>query len=256
MRGLGDTYFNTTQLDGGALASQKIYPNPISSFNYAPDVTTNEAQGFRGGRLQTVGSAPGNTTQNFTVQTQYVRRADRPLLTGHLPKNKTAVQFPVLKAVTVPTASPYEITDAAITPTNVGLIQVFDDTYGPLTHTADASTAPANESEVQVDTTNNKLIFAAAAAGRTITYRQPFLFTGKGYGGAGANTSLGKLAFYGRTYDFGDEESLIWFPELSLVGITALPLTGDVPTYELAFLAAVPQSWDVPYELLELPTAT
>lgn len=256
MRGAGSTYLQTTALSSGTATAQQMFYNPIFSFTYSADVTALEAQGMVDGQLQTVASAQGATTHNFTIETQLIKRATRPLLTGHISKSVSAYTFPTLATASVPTSSPYEIAVAAVTTGNIAYIKVFDPVVGPLAHTADATTAPTSTSQVQVDTTNNKLIFHSGAAGRTISYTTPYSFTGKGYGGSGTATSIGTLAFRGKVFDFGDEEALIEFPQITLVGITEMPVTGDVPTYSLAFLAAVPDGWTHPYQLLELATAS
>jgi hypothetical protein len=254
MRGLGSTYLATTSLAGGP-GAQRLLPNPFFSFNYSAEATTIEAQGFVAGQQQTVAAAAGSVTHNLTLETQLIKRSTRPLLTQTLAKDVTSVVTPVLKTAVVPSASPYEIPDALITSGNLGTILVFDEVVGPLTKTADATTAPANEYQVQVDTTGNDLIFNAAAAGRTITYTVPYTFSGKAYGGPGAATPLGELVFRGYTYDFGTERTLIEFPKLSLINVVELPLTGDVPTFSLEMLAAVPDGWDKPYRMLEEATA-
>jgi hypothetical protein len=255
MRGIGDAYLATTELNSAVATAQLLLPNPFFTFSYAADVTTIEASGFVSGRQQTVASAAGQTTHNLTLETQYIKRSTRPLQTRHVAKSFTSVIFPIRVDGVVPAGSPYEISDAAITAGNTNYILVYDDTSGPLTRTASATTAPANATEVQVNTTTNKLIFHATAAGRSITYTKPYTFTGKGYGGDGAATELGTLAFRAKVFDFGAEFSYIEFPSISLTNVVELPITGDVPTFSLEFLAAVPSGWSHPYRLLEVATA-
>ena len=256
MRGIGETYLATTELNGGNAISQNLYPNPFFTFNYSADSTPIEAQGFVAGQQQTVGSAKGPVTHNFTLESQYIRRSDRALIMGHLPKDFANVIFPVRVDSTVPNAAPYEITDTDITVANRNYILVYDDTYGPLAPTADASTAPADQSQVQVNTIETKLTYHENASGRATSYTKPYTFSGKGYGGAGAATSLGRMVFRGRVYDFGAEEALVEFPALDLVNVVELAVTGDVPTYQLQFLAAVPSGWTHPYRFLEVATAS
>ena len=255
MRGLGSTYLATTSLAGGP-GAQALIPNPFFSFNYSADSTPIEAQGFVAGQQQTVAGGQGPVTHNLTLETQLIKRSTRSLLTQTLAKDVTTVVTPILKVATVPTSAPYEIADPAITTANLATILVFDDINGPLTKTADATTAPTTGYQVQVDTTGNDLIFHSSAAGRAISYTVPYTFTGKAYGGPGAATPLGELVFRGYTYDFGNERSLIEFPNLSIINVVELPLTGDVPTFSLEFLAAVPSGWDKPYRLLEEATNT
>lgn len=255
MRGLGSTYLATTSLAGG-VGAQKLLPNPFFSFNYSADSTAIEAQGFVAGQQQTVAAGQGPVTHNLTLETQFIKRATRALLTQTLAKDVTTVTTPILKTAVVPSSAPYEIADPLITVGNLATLLVFDEVVGPLTKTANATTAPASEYEVQANTTANKLILDEDASGRTISYTVPYVFTGKAYGGPGDATPLGELVFRGYTYDFGTERSLIEFPKLSIINVVELPLTGDVPTFSLEFLAAVPDGWDKPYRLLEEATNT
>lgn len=254
MRGIGDCYLATTALTGGATA-QKLYPNPFFTYTYGAESTAIEAQGFVSGRQQTVGSALGSVTHNLTLETQYVRRPDRALVMGHTAKDFSGIQFPVRVDATVPLAAPFEIADVEITAANRNYILVYDDDIGPLVPTADATTAPASVEEVQINTASGMLVFHEDAAGHPISYTRPYAFAGKGYGGQGSAQSLGELVFRAKTYDFGDEEGLIEFPKLSLTNVVEQPITGDVPTYSLEFLAAVPAGWSHPYRFLELATA-
>lgn len=254
MRGLGSTYLATTSLAGG-LGAQRLLPNPFFSFSYSAETTSIEAQGFVGGQLQTVAAAAGSVTHNLTLETQLIKRSTRQLLTQTLAKDVTSIVVPVLKTGVVPGSSAFIIEDALITTDNAANILVFDEVNGPLTKTATAATAPANAYEVQVDTTGNDLVLHSSAAGRTITYTVPYTFSGKAYGGPGEATALGELVFRGYTYDFGTERTIIEFPRLSIINVIELPLTGDVPTFSLEMLAAVPDGWDKPFRMLEEATA-
>lgn len=245
MRGIGDAYLQTTKLGDGTGKAQKLYPNSFYEFTYAAEAAKLEAKGQVEGRQQTVGAAQGSTTHNFSLTTQYVTYANRPLIMGHLPKTHTNVLFPLRQDVTI-TAGDLEVEDTTITPANREFVIVYHETLGPLNPTAAAATAPATKYEVQVDTATGKLIFHADALGNA-TYTKPVSYASvKGFGGAGAATALGRMCFRGKVYGW-DEDSLIEFPALDLVNITELPLTGDVPTFKLDFLAAIPSGWSHPY---------
>lgn len=246
MRGIGDAYLQTTALGDGSGKSQKLYPNSFFEFTYSAESSPLEAQGQVGGRQQTVAAAQGATTHNFTLTTQYVTYPNRPLIMGHLPKTHTSVLFPVRADVILDNT--LTITDATnITVANREYIIVYDSVIGPLTPTADATTAPASVNEVQVNTTTGTLVFHADAEGHTITWTKPMSYASvKGFGGSGSATALGRMCFRGKVYGW-DEESLVEFPALDLVNVTELPLTGEVPTFSLQFLAAIPDGWSHPY---------
>lgn len=243
MRGIGDTYLATTAIGDGTGKSQKLYPNSFFEFTYNAETETLEAQGQVAGRQQTVAAAQGATTHNFTLTTQYVSYPNRPLIMGHLPKTFTDVAFPVRTDVILDATVTIE--DAAVTVGNSELFIVYDDQVGPLTR---AIAAPSDDSEYQYDSTNGELVFHPSAEGHTITYTKPVTYaTIKGFGGEGAATALGRMVFRGKVYGFGSEESLIEFPALDLINVTELPLTGEVPTFSLEFLAAIPSGWSHPY---------
>ncbi|MBD1918851.1 MULTISPECIES: hypothetical protein [Cyanophyceae] len=247
MRGIGDAYLATTALGDGTGKSQKLYPNSFFEFTYNAETETLEAQGQVGGRQQTVAAAQGATTHNFTLTTQFVSYPNRPLIMGHLPKIFSTVAFPVRTDVILDSA--VTIADAAVTVGNSELFIVYDDIVGPLTRTATNATAPANSGEYQYKTAAPAgLVFHSSAEGHTITYTKPTTYTNiKGFGGAGNATALGRLTFRGKVFGFGSEESLIEFPALDLINVTELPLTGEVPTFSMEFLAAIPSGWSHPY---------
>ncbi|HEY9877786.1 MAG TPA: hypothetical protein V6D29_04985 [Leptolyngbyaceae cyanobacterium] len=242
MRGIGDAYLQTVKLGDGTGKAQKLYPNSFYEMTYSAEVAKLEAKGQVEGRQQTVGAAQGSTTHNFSLTTQYITYANRPLIMGHLPKTHTNVLFPVRQDAII-TAADLEVEDPTITAANREFVIVYHETLGPLTP---VTAAPATKYEVQVDTATNKLVFHAEALGN-VTYTKPVSYANvKGFGGAGPSISLGRMCFRGKVYGW-DENSLVEFPALDLTNITELPLTGDVPTFKLDFLAAVPQGWSHPY---------
>lgn len=246
MRGIGDAYLATTALGDGTGKSQKLYPNSFFEFTYNAETTALEAQGQVAGQQQTVAGGKGATTHNFSLTTQYVTFPNRPLIMGHLPKTFTDVAFPLRTDVILDNTVTIE--DPTVTVGNSELFIVYDDVVGPLNRVAGA---PANSGEYQYDTTAGELVFHASAEGHTITYTKPVTAaTVKGFGGAGAATALGRMTFRGKVYGWGNEESLIEFPALDLVNVTELALTGEVPTFSLEFLAAIPSGWSHPYREL------
>jgi hypothetical protein len=130
---------------------------------------------------------------------------------------------------------------------------VFKAGVGRLTPTATAATAPANATEVQIDTTGNDLIFFAGEEGATISYTVPRSVTSaKKYGGTGTKTALGRMSF--RCAVFGLDGSLVeyrHYPALDLVTPPSQSFSGEVPELTLEFLASTPSGWSDPFEVID-----
>lgn len=244
MKGIGNAGLITTELTD----FQRFYPNDWFSFEYSPDVTDLEAVGYIEGIQQTVASGEGKVTHNFTLSTQLVKKEAQAIIYNQVPKTFSGT-IAIVESFTVPSSSPYELSVSTVTAANLSLIGVFSDTNGPLEPTADASTAPADGTEVQLDTTNNKIIFHSSLAGTTGSYTKPTVISSKpSFGGAGAATKLGRLKFLGKEYGWeSEDDGYVEFPALDRVGRPTISFTGDVPTFEIAFRAAVPTGWSDPF---------
>lgn len=261
LSGLGDTYAQTLNLSGGATA-QRLIELFLFDFNFVSESEQLEAQAYVGGVRRTKSSAEASVTDTLTLSTQYVDWSQMGFALDEFPTTESNLIWPGLKPETVPTSGAFEIADAAITVANDAYIKVYVNAFGAwgqpgfLTRTADASTAPANASEVQVDTTNNKLIFESSLAGAPISYTVPTTYTTiESYGGANSPTSYGKISFRGKLFSPESTDNWgIYFPSLSRQSRPNFELTGDVPTLSIDFAAETPSGWPKPYQIVNFDT--
>lgn len=261
LSGIGDMYVRTTALSGGTLA-QKMIPLFLFQFEFAQEAEQKEAQGFVSGKLVTKSTAEGSVTSTVRISTQYVDWMQLGLALNQFPRVLTSETVTTLKTATVPTSSPYEIADTAITTGNTNFIFVTiaepDTNNQPRTLTRAATPASPATGEVGVDTTNNKLVFNAAQAGAAIAYTVPStLATVQGYGGSGNLSTIGNIEFWGKIYSpTASQGMLIYFPNLQRSTRPTLTLSNDVPTLECEYGAIAPSGWTEPYKILNLNTAT
>lgn len=253
-RGVGDAFLATTALGGGTGAEQHIFPFPVFNFEESVESTPIEAQAQVNGVLQTVEAGTSTLTTTVTLTTQIFNTVTRPLVYGQLPKDATNFSIQVRKDVTLDATE--VISDSLITAANLQSIRVSKAGVGRLTPTADASTAPANATEVQIDTTNNELVFFAGEEGETISYTVPREVTSaKKYGGSGAKTALGRLSF--RCAVLGLDGSVVeyrHYPALDIVTPPTRTQSGDIPELTIEMLASTPDGWSDPYEVIDAST--
>ena len=261
LQGLGDTYAQTLNLSGGTTA-QRIIELFLFNFNFTSESETQEALGQVGGQLRTKSSAEGTVTDTLTLSTQFVDWAQLGFTVDEFPKTETNLIWPGLKPVTVPTTTPFEISDATITPANDNFFFAFVNAFGAwgqpgsLVRTADATTAPANAGEVQIDTANNKLVFHSSLAGAPVSYTAPTTYTTiQAYGGPGTATKYGKISFRGKLFTPESTENWgIYFPSLSRNGRPNFEITGEVPELSIPFAAETPSGWEKPYQIVNFDT--
>lgn len=261
LSGIGDTTVETLTITGGAV-DQRLIELFLFDFTFTSESEAREAKGSVKGVRKTKSSAESEVTDTLTLSTQYVDWAQFGFAQGEFDKALTNVIIPTLKNATVPAAAPYEIPDAAIIANNLNYIKAYINAYGTwgqpghLTHTADAVTAPANATEVQVDTTGNKLVLHADRAQAPISYTVPITYSSiRAYGGPGAATKYGKISFRGKLYTPESTDNwAVWFPSLSRKSRPNFDLSEDVPTLSVEFSAETPAGWGVPYVIYNLDT--
>lgn len=253
-RGVGDAFLATTTQGDGSGSNQWTFPQALFNFEETVDTESTEAQSQVQGELQTAEAGRSTTTRTLTLTTQIINTNTRPLIYNQLPKTFSADTIQIRKDAILDATE--KIEDAAITAANLQQIRAFKDGFGRLTPTADASTAPASASEVQIDTTNSELVFFAGEEGETINYTIPTPFTSaKGFGGPGAKTALGRLEF--RCAVFGLDGSLVeyrYYPLLDLVSEPSQSLSGGIPELTLEYRVSTPSGWSDPYQVIEADT--
>ena len=261
LSGIGDLFAKTTGLSGGATA-QRMVPLFLSQFEFTQEAESKEAKGFVAGKLVTKSTAEATVTSTLKISSEYTDWMQLGLSLDQFSRVLTSEKILVLKTATVPSSSPYEIADAAVTSGNTNDIFAAISEAGtwgqpkPLPRATTAATPSAGQ--VGVDTTNNKLIFNSAQAGASITYTVPeTLATVEGYGGSGTLSRIGNLEFWGKIYTpTASEGFTIYFPQLQRKSRPTITIANDVPTLEVEFGAVAPAGWEEPYKILNLETAT
>ena len=252
--GVGNAYLATTAQGDLSGSAQYIFPFPAFNFEESVAVETTEAQAQVGGTLQTVESGPSAITRTLTLTTQIFNTNLRPLVFGQLPKAAASFSIEVIKSETLDNTE--VIADALITVANLQSIRVFKSGFGRLNPTADAATAPADATEVQIDTTGNELVFFAGEEGASISYTVPRAVTSASkYGGTGTKTSLGRLSFRCAVFGLnGDVVEYRYYPALDITTPPTQTFSGGVPELSLELLAATPDGWTDPYEVIDAST--
>lgn len=259
LRGLGDTFIETTGLPGG-LTGQALQELFIYEFDFTSEATAIEALAYQAGARKVKASAEGEVTDSLTLRLQYNDWASLGFALDAFPKSATNVVVPTLKFDTVPVSGAFEITDTAVTAASDVYLKVFvnqQGTWGQAGNLERAATAATpGVGEVGVDTTNNKLIFNSAQAGAPISYTVPVTYAAiESFGGAGAATKYGDISFRGKVYS--TEQSAQWpiyFPKLQRNGRPSIAFAGDVPILEIPFIAVTPSGWEQPYQILNPDT--
>jgi hypothetical protein len=250
-RGVGSAYLSTTALGDGSGSAQHIFPFPVFNFEESVESTPIEAQGQIDGVLQTIEAGTSTLTRTLTITTQIFNTVTAPLVYGQLAKNATNFSIEVRKDATLDNTE--VIADPLITVANLQSIKVSKAGYGRLTPTADATTAPADATEVQIDTANNELVFFAGEEGETISYTVPRAVTSANkYGGSGAKTALGRLSF--RCVSFGLDGSVseyLHYPALDIVTPPTITRSGEIPELSMELLASTPDGWSDPFEVID-----
>lgn len=252
--GAGDVYLATTDLGGGAGAAQWLFPFALFNMEETVESEATEADAQVGGILQVVEAGRSRVTRTLSLTTKIVNTNTRPLIYNQLPKTFEDFTIEVRKDKTLD--GTLVIEDPAITVDNLPFIKVSKKGVGRLTPTAAAATAPANATQVQINTTTNDLVFFAGEVGAEITYTVPIVAdSAKGFGGPGPKTALGRVSF--RCAVFGLDGSITeyrYYPALDLVSEPSTSLSGGVPELTLEYRAITPQGWSDPYQVIEADT--
>jgi hypothetical protein len=240
--GIGDPFIKTKSAPAGP-GQNIILPLEIFSFDFSTDSNSLEAKSQKKGIIRTIASAVGESTGTLKLSSQYGNWGHLGFFLNQLPTVVAEVSIPVLKTGTVPSESPYEITDAGITTATVDGIFVYLFDGQDSQYLKKVGTTPTGY-EVEVDTTAHKLIFPAALDGKLFTYTIPVTETNvQRYGGA-TGDKYGTIEFWGTIYGTEDR---IHFPSLDFKTTPSISLTGDVATLEVDFSANVSSGDDEPY---------
>jgi hypothetical protein len=243
--GIGDMWAETNAAPSD-IAENVMLPLQLFDFEFTQDATSIEAKAQKNGIKKVIASAIGEITGTVKLSTQFGNWSHLEFFLDQFSNTESSVAIPVLKSGTVPSSSAYEVSDAGITTgTASGIyVYVYDDQDSG--YRTKAGTSSPDPGEVYVDTTNNKLVFNAADAGKTISYTLPVTHTsGKSLGGA-INDQYGALSFYGTIYG---PEWTIYFPNLTRKTMPSITLNGDVASLEVEFTANLVPGYDAPYKI-------
>jgi hypothetical protein len=260
--GAGNLIFETSGLtsENSLRGQDLLYPGLFSSFELTSDTGFLEAKALVAGKLQTVASGVNAETWTLKVTTQFIDWTAMQFGLDELSSNTSGAVVPLLKTATVPATGAAEVTDLAVTALTEPGIKVYianKGDWGDRLFLTKVGVAPANGTEVQVDTTNNKLIFHSSLAGATVQYVVGVTYSSiQTIGVASQADSFGSLKFSGKLFgtEFGNGAYII-VPKLARVSTPALSVAGDVTELTMEFRALVPEGARKPYQLYNLDTA-
>lgn len=250
LEGIGDLGIITTQLE----VNQLIELN-LLNFTYESAAEIAKTQKYVKGKLRDQSSTQSTITDTLTFRINDIDWGQQQFASNKLSKAITSFNMPTLKYGEVPETAAFEHGDTKITVPNLPDIFVYFNADAPgsppmsLTPTADATTAPASMSEVQIDTANQKFIFHSSAAGRPFSYTVPrIITTAEAVGGPGEGTKIGKFKFFGQEYSTKPREGYdLMFPEVSLDGRANVDYSSVPPVLEITATPATPSGWDEPF---------
>ncbi len=174
---------------------------------------------------------------------------------GELASTTASVNLPEVRHATVPTSSPYEIADPDLAAA-VGVWAFVEDSSaaygeeGPLTVLATGTPA---DGQFKVDSTNNKLVFAATQAGAPIAYRILKTYASlKSIGQEQVATLLNSMSFSGIAYSDKEYYKII-IPKMQRVSVPSISLS-DVTKLEVEFDLAIPPGKRKPFQIFKMPS--
>lgn len=178
-------------------------------------------------------------TYGFSVEIESIDSGTLALMFGETWGASASYDGKKLKRVTVPSESPYEITDTDLEGLTAADLQVMlaanSATGGLIRPLKIVTIAPANTNEVQLDEPNTKLVFHSSHAGASIKYGIKKSYTVESLGVVDSPIALDDLKFFGIIATTRDEEIIVEV-DLSPSGGWELPI-GDESAITLEFNA-------------------
>lgn len=246
--GLGYPDFLTAGLN-----PERLLPVEPMEFSIEGASEKKESKKFKEGKIVTAGSAVSSETYTMKLGIEAVNWLSLQFAFGELAGLTASVALPEIKYGTVPTASPYEITDAEISDTNVWVTTTAAGAWGRARPLGRAASAP-QAGEFQVNTTTKKLIFNVAQAGAPFAYRLFKTRTNiESIGAEAVFTALSSFAF--SAVGYLDEEMVkIVVPRITRSNIPTLNVA-DVTKFDLEFDMVVSGSFRSAFQIYNLTTA-
>ncbi|MBL1176852.1 hypothetical protein [Pantanalinema sp. GBBB05] len=206
------------------------------------EVETRDVRGVVDGtpQSQILDTVTTQVTYGFSVEIESIDSGTLALMFGETWGASASYTGKKLKRVTVPSASPYEITDTELADLTAADIQVMlaaNSSTGGLIRPLQVVTggAPANTNEVQLDEANTKLVFHSTHAGASIKYGHKEAYTVESLGVVASPIALDDLKFFGVIATTRDEEIIVEV-DLSPSGGWELPV-GDESSITLEYKA-------------------
>lgn len=149
-----------------ALDSVMVLPKPVSfQMTITPEELTAIGFGFDEAPIQDLDSATVKESFVLTTTQQSIDELDLQFLLNQQEGTISSISLPFTKKVTVPSSSPYTVTETGLTVDQDVVATVLSDTTPKfLKRIASAGTVAANEFEVTADT----LTFHSGQAGATV----------------------------------------------------------------------------------------
>lgn len=234
----------------------------LTEFAFNPTQETAKAsQEFVSGSLVTAEEVAGATTYRFSLSWNRQTWQRQGFHLNQKDRARSVLVPTDVVTATVPSSGSFEIEDAYITSTNdtQKTIQVAVTSSGAwgqsmtLTRTTNASTAPSASGQVQVDTTNHKLVFHSAQAGATVKYVKFDYYDVRTYGGPTGITRIGEFEYFGRVYvkEIPTPE-IFHVPKAEIVTIPSFTINNGVPTVTVECSMTLPSGWDDPWEIINM----
>lgn len=248
-------------LDRPTNMGQVVLPLCAAKFELTIDTKAAEAYCLIDGKRQITAAAVAETTAKMMLSFERTDWQTMEFLYDEVGSITDNANVSVLKSAVVPTSTPYEIVDAALTASNAASVSVFRASSGASLdrgYLDRSASAPADASHYQLDTTaTGKLIFNAANAGQTIQYTVGIPYTDIPTIGVESNPNrFGNIEFWGRVYNTEFIEPLvIHVPLIYRTSSPSIKVEGGVSTFDLELRAAVPQGKNAPFALYNVGRA-
>jgi hypothetical protein len=226
---------------------------PLEPMGFDIDIQTDEKESlkWKDGLLVTAGSATSKTTFQLNLKVQALTWFVMQVALGELAGTTASVNFRDIIYTTVPASSPFEISDAAISTTNILASVASTGSWGKARPLSRVTTTPASANEFQVNTTDKKLIFHSGAANSPIAYRRLTAATNVPSVGAEViYTTLNSFGFGGVIY--GDDfKWRVDITKMNSIGRPKISIT-DVTEFDLAYKLIVGGSDRLPFKVYDV----
>lgn len=250
LTGLGRPSFITP----GTAATAKHFPIEPLEFSIEANSTKLQAKKYVNGVKTVAATRIGEVLYTLKLGIEAISWAAMQFALGEVAGTTASIALPEIRYATVPTSSPYEITDTDIGDSAGVWVNVLDSgTWGADDQLTFQGTSGPAAGSFYVDSGADKLVFNAAQAGAPISYR--ILKTHTNLASIGQEqvvTLLDNMAFDGITYS-DKEYYKIRIPRLLRASAPSLNLA-DVTKLEVEFDLATPSGLRKPFQIFKMPS--